>query len=135
VDGKLFGELADNPVLLCDVLWALIAPAAVTAGVTDEQFGAALAGDAIDHATVAFMEELVSFFPEPRRSLLRRVIEKLRQAQTLAGNLAGKRIDAMDLAAAIERQFAALPSLEIPTPGSLSGSAPASSASTPALTR
>ena len=46
-------------------------------GVTDEQFGEAMAGDAIDQATKALLEEIVDFSPSPRdRARARRVLEK-----------------------------------------------------------
>jgi hypothetical protein len=44
--------------------------------VSDEQFGQAMAGDAIEHATRAVLEELVGFSPSPRdRATLGRVLK------------------------------------------------------------
>ena len=45
-------------------------------GVSDEDFGRALSGDVIEHASEAFVEELVSFFPDQKlRAQIRRVVE------------------------------------------------------------
>ncbi len=59
-------KLAD-PVTLCDVLFAVVAPEADARGVTSAAFGEAMAGDAIDSATHALMEEVVDFFPNAQR--------------------------------------------------------------------
>ncbi len=64
--GGLIERLASDPVLLVDVLYAVCKPQAMGAGVSDEQFGEAMAGDVIESATVALLEELVLFFPSRR---------------------------------------------------------------------
>src|SRR5690606_30386907 len=58
VDGKLLEQLVVDPVLLCDILFALVKPEADAKNVTDEDFGRALGGDALDHATTALLEGL-----------------------------------------------------------------------------
>ena len=74
-DGLLY-RLIGDPVLLVDVLFAVCKAQADAAGVTDEQFAQAMAGDAIDSATKALLEELADFTPSPRdRARARRVIE------------------------------------------------------------
>ena len=66
VGGKLIDRLITDPVLLCDIVYAVCKPEADAQGVSDEDFGKAMAGDAIEHATTALLEELVSFSPSPR---------------------------------------------------------------------
>jgi hypothetical protein len=61
-DGKVLADLADNPVTIADVLFALVQPQASGRGVSDESFGAALNGDAMRVALEAFIEELIYFF-------------------------------------------------------------------------
>jgi hypothetical protein len=61
-DPPLLTRLATDVYLLCDVLFVLIEPQAEAAGVTDEEFGAALGGDVILAASTAFWEELELFF-------------------------------------------------------------------------
>src|SRR5262245_53265230 len=78
IEGTLIEKLVRDPVLLCDVIYALCKPQAdsLTPPVTDEEFGRAMAGDAIEHATAALLEELVSFCPSPRdRKNLGRVLD------------------------------------------------------------
>ena len=76
VDGKLVEEFLTDPVLLVDALYALCKPQADDLGVSDEEFGEAMSGDVIDHATKALILELIRFFPNTRdRKNLKRVME------------------------------------------------------------
>ena len=84
VEGSLLERLIGDPVLLCDILFVVCKPQADAAGVTDEQFGQAMAGDAIDAATGAFLEALVDFFPPSRRRVLRLALEKVRKLEGMA---------------------------------------------------
>jgi hypothetical protein len=133
VDGKLLPRMLDEPILLCDIIYALCKPQADAASITDEDFGRAMAGDAIDLATQALLEELVDFFPQRRRALLTKVLEKLRKLDSLTLATVADRLDKIDLeavmtsaAAQVDKDLSAL------LAGKPSGPAPGSSASTPA---
>ena len=76
---ELLERLSEDPILLVDVLYAACKPEADAQNVTDEQFGAAMAGDAIEHATNALLEELVSFFPDPKRKVLQKILDANRR--------------------------------------------------------
>lgn len=124
--GKLIQSLISDPVKLVDVLYALCQPEAVRLGVTDEQFGEAMAGDAIDLATTAMLEDLADFFPQARdRDRAKRVLRLINQ-------MTAKTQDALDLKLTqtepqIEKLMAeALASEPSPSATSLPGS-PASS--------
>jgi hypothetical protein len=54
---RLLEQLSSDPVLLVDVLYAICKPEADKQGVTDEEFGEAMAGDAIEQATEALLDE------------------------------------------------------------------------------
>src|SRR5262245_66052332 len=69
VEGKLLERLISDPVLLCDVIYSVCKPEADAKQVSDEDFGRAMAGDAIEAATTALLEELVGFFPQARRKV------------------------------------------------------------------
>ena len=122
-DGKLLERLVADPVLLCDVIYAVCRPEADAKQVSDEEFGRAMAGDAIDLATTALLEELVAFFPLAKRRLLAKALAKLKTLEARALEVAQQRLDSPELEA---RLAAALSEL-----GSSSGSLPASPASTP----
>jgi len=133
VDGKLLQRMLDEPVLLCDIIYALCKPQADAAGVTDEDFGRAMAGDAIDNATQALLEELVDFFPQRRRALLTKVLDKLKKLDSLALATVTDRIEKIDLDKVMSSAVAQLDNdLSALLAGKPSGPAPGSSASTPA---
>ena len=135
VDGKLLERLAGDPILLCDVIYAVCKPEADAKNVTDEDFGRAMAGDAIDLATTALLEELVDFVPQGRRSLLRKALAKLKTLESMALQAAESRLDSPELEQRMQMELAAMEPAAVPevnATGDSSGNSPASSASIPA---
>jgi len=125
VEGKLIEKLIRDPVLLCDVVYAVCKPEADAKGVSDEEFGRAMAGDAIEHATKALLEDLVGFSPSPRdRANLQRVLATTWNVMERARDLVEKRLESGELEKVVERALASA--------GSSSGAAPESLESTPA---
>ena len=109
-EDHLFTRLHSDPCFLVDVLYVVCKTEADAQGVSDEQFGEAMAGDAIDQATKALLEEIVDFSPSPRdRARARRVLDK-------ATEMIGRAQDVLDLRTtdeALESQMAdALKGLE-----------------------
>ena len=119
VDGKLIERLASDPVLLCDVLYALVKPEADSQKVADEDFGRAMAGDAIELATTALLEELVDFFPLGKRRLLQKALAKLKDWESKAMSVAEKKLDSPELEAQFENALKSI--------GGSSGNSPGSS--------
>ena len=72
-------RVANDPILLVDILWVLCEGQAKAAGVTDDDFGSSLAGDSIEEATRAFLDELVDFFPGAKRLFLKKAVELSRK--------------------------------------------------------
>jgi len=125
--GLLFRLIAD-PVLLVDVLYVVCKDQADGAGVTDEQFGRAMGGDAIDAATKAFLEELADFTPSPRdRARARKVIETTWAMIDKAQDVLDARAE-KELPAAVEALLTEM--AEMSALGSSSTSSPDSSAQT-----
>ena len=148
--GGLLYRLIADPVLLVDVLYVVCQEQADGASVTDEQFGRAMAGDAIDGATKAFLEELADFTPSPRdRARARKVIEATWNLIDRAQDVLDAKADG-ELAKAADAALLALSGL-VPSPvegvegkalgavsehgesnrGSSSGNSPASSEPSP----
>ncbi|MEW6198050.1 MAG: hypothetical protein AB1601_05220 [Planctomycetota bacterium] len=124
LDGKLIEKLYRDPVLLCDVVYAVCKPEADAKSVTDEDFGRAMAGDAIEHATKALLEELVGFSPSPRdRANLQRVLETTWRVMDKARDVVEARLATVDADQIVAQALA--------TSGASSGSAPESPASSP----
>ena len=124
VDGSLIEKLIRDPVLLCDVVYAVCKLQADERDppVTDEEFGRAMAGDVIEHATTALLEDLVSFCPSPRdRTNLGRVLEATNRVMDRARDLVEQKLDSGELEQMAERALVSA--------GSSSGSPQASSES------
>jgi hypothetical protein len=128
VEGKLLEQLISDPLLLCDILYVVCKPEAEAQKINDTDFGRAMAGDAIDGATTALLEELVDFFPAGRRQVLGKAISKLKAFETAALQTVQTRLESPEL----DKHLQSLLQEQLGTPKSLSGSAPASLASTPA---
>jgi hypothetical protein len=127
-DPPLLTRLGTGVILLCDVIFAIVKPQADAAGVSDEQFGAALGGDAILAAQRAFYEELVDFFRKLGRTDLAKAVDAQRRVMDLAVARIETRIERLDLEMMVDNTLRDAES----TPGALSTSLPPSSASTPA---
>ena len=102
IEGDLLKRLLTDTILLCDVIYIICKPEADQNNITDEQFGRAMAGDVIEHATVAFLEELVDFFPEAKCQVLRKALEKYKKAQSLAIEIMNKRLDNLEMEKKVE---------------------------------
>ncbi len=122
VEGSLIEKLIRDPILLCDIVYAVCKPQADEREVGDEDFGRAMAGDAIEHATTALLEDLVSFCPSPRdRKNLGRVLEATTRVMDRARDLIEQKLDSGELERIAEQALV--------TAGDSSGSVPASSGS------
>ena len=127
-DGSLYKVLAEDPILLCDLLYAICKPEADARNIKDEDFGRGLAGDAIDAATTALMEGLIDFFPKGRRELHRKALAKFRMLEQKAIKNAEDRIDSDELDRELDRRLA------MPAGGQTSLSSATNSAGSPEST-
>lgn len=118
-------RLAD-PVALVDVLYCCCREDAEKRGISDEQFGRGMAGDALDAGLTALLEDLADFFPSGRGALLRQTLAKSRALGEAALRQAAEAVEALTLEDL----------LKPPAPPSTSSgsatSSPASAGSTPA---
>ena len=90
-DTKLLEQLSCDPVLLVDVLYAVCKTECDQKGVTDEDFGMAMGGDAVEHATTALLDEIIDFFPAPKRLAFQKILSATRRFEEIAR----KRLDAL----------------------------------------
>lgn len=128
IEGTLIEKFIRDPVLLCDVVYAVCKPEADSAKVSDEEFGKAMAGDAIEAATGALLDELISFCPSPRdRANLGRVLQATNRVMEKARDVTEKRIETLTSEGELDKLVNRL----LETSGSSSTSAPELSASTP----
>lgn len=133
IEGKLLHELAENPIMMVDTLFAVCQPQAQASGITDIEFAEALVGDAIDLALTALMEDLVAFFPKGKRQVLAALQINLNRVYQARTDLSMKRMEAIDLEKAIDKAIAETDADGEPlNAGASSTNSPASPASTPA---
>ncbi|MEX2388776.1 MAG: hypothetical protein WD534_12935 [Phycisphaeraceae bacterium] len=132
-DPPLLTRLEVDLVLLCDVIYALVQPQAEQAGLSDEQFGQALGGDAILAAHDAFWGALSDFFQSLRRSDQVRAIQKQTALVQAAVAAAEGRIEQLDIEKAVNEAMEGEPPPAWATSGGgdSSGNSPGSSPSTP----
>ena len=103
IEGTLLERMVSDPILLCDILYVLVKPEADAKGISDEDFGRAMAGDAIDRACQAFIGELVDFFPTGRREVLAQAVAKVRQIEAKVCDRAMARLQGAEVDDLIER--------------------------------
>ena len=110
----LIDRIANDPCLLVDILWVIVQDQAKSIGVTDEQFGTALVGDAIERATAAFLDELVDFFPGARRLFLKKAVDLARKYAGEWTTVLAKALESPELEKKIAESMSSSPS----SPGS-----------------
>ena len=126
-----------TPCLLCDILFCLVKPEADAKSISDEDFGRALAGDALGAATDALLQEIADFFPKGRREIMQRILQKLTALQDKATSLALLKLDDPELDRQMEAELRSAMEGALDKPGpttstSDAGSSPGSPASSPA---
>ena len=119
----LLEQLASDPVLLVDVLYALVKPEADQKGISDETFGTAMVGDVLESAVSALLDEVIAFFPSAKRRVMERLVQAgrrfaERQQEALDVLLGAKDLDT-ELDRALEKSntsFSGSPGLLVSTP-------------------
>lgn len=104
----LIGRLADDPVFLVDVLYVLCKPQADAQGITDEQFGQAMGGDVLSQAVDELLKEIANFFPNGKRQLLTKMIEKIDKLEAKAIQMVENRLNDPKIDQLMEEQLKVL---------------------------
>lgn len=76
LDGTAYDRLEADPELLVNVLWSLCKSQAAEKNISEQQFGEALVGDAIDQATAAMLEAIAGFFPKSKREMVQTLAQR-----------------------------------------------------------
>jgi hypothetical protein len=94
---NIFITVSEDPILLCNILYAICKPQADERKITDEQFGESMGGDAIEVATNCFIEELIDFFPSAKRPAFRKMMAKAESMQKTGIEYITKALDNPEL--------------------------------------
>lgn len=96
-DPPLIVRLSVDVILLCDVLYALCKPEADARGISDEQFGELMGGDALLSGQKAFMEEIVDFFQKLGRTEQATVVQQAGKMVRATIAAANAKIESVDI--------------------------------------
>ena len=125
VEGGLVQKLMADPVVLCDVIYVLCKPQADERKISDEDFGRAMAGDAIDAALRGLLEELVDFSPSPRdRTAMKKAMKMIWETMDATHDIIEERLPgelkkiAADALSNAKNSFGAAPESSDSTPAS-----------------
>lgn len=97
-DGKLHAAITD-PQKLVAVLYSLCEEQATKTGITPDQFGRSLRGDAIEGATYALLDAITEFFPRAQREVLQAMNAKAKEMSLASSAELLKRIEGITPAA------------------------------------
>ena len=100
VDGeKLSTVLDEDLATVYEVLWHIVEPQAVAAGITAEQFGESMAADCIIAAQAALFAEWLDFFRAVQRPDLATALDMLTTARTRLAKAVAARMSTIDVEA------------------------------------
>jgi hypothetical protein len=92
-NGKAVELFGGDTKHLLDILWPLVKADADARGIDFDSFGDGLRGDCLADATAVLKEELLTFFPSPRRLLMRKLVAKMEKIVDEAGQKVQQEID------------------------------------------
>lgn len=126
VGGDLIERLATDPILLVDVVYVICQPEVEKRELSDEEFGRSMAGEAIDSAAAALMEDLIDFFPNRQRTMVRKAWAKYQELADRTMELATAKLESPQLSKritdSIDRQLdQAIDKLELGSSGPSTG--------------
>jgi hypothetical protein len=98
-------QAANDPILLCNVMYVLCEDQAKNLDLTDEDFGRAMGGDAIEQAADAYMQETADFFPR-QKPALKAMLARMTETQDRATALATEKLNSPAMATLIQRAMA-----------------------------
>lgn len=90
-----------DPCLLVDVLYVLCRQQCEIRSISDEDFGRAMVGDAIEDGANALLGAVADFFPSPRRLLLQRQMAKAEELASEVMSAANRAIEQLDVTALV----------------------------------
>lgn len=81
-DQSALQSVFSDHVKFCEVLCSVVRPQLADRGMSDDEFFAQINGAVIEAAAEALIGEIVDFFQEPRKGLLRKALARYQEAAT-----------------------------------------------------
>lgn len=136
VEDDLIVRFANDPALLGDTLYILCKKQCEELGIDDFDFGCGLAGDALDNATKAFLEEVVNFTRSPDvRANLTAILAEIEKTESLTNKMIAQKLATGIVEKTRDRELKRIEKMidsQLMNAGDSSTDAPESSDSTPA---
>lgn len=107
-NGGLFDKLIDDPITLVGCLYLVCAEQIEAAGLSEHDFAFRMGGDTLGDATDALLQAVVELYPERRRPVLHRVMEKAQTMETRMVERAIAKLDSSETDEALEKELAKL---------------------------
>jgi hypothetical protein len=104
-ENKVFERLANDPVLLVDVLSCLLEDQIKHLGLTEKQFAQGMAGIGIVNATNALVEAIVNFSPPQEGQVMQAMWKKVQATKELAAVQVLERVENLDLDSLVKRKI------------------------------
>lgn len=105
---KPLDDFLSDPVKVGTVLWILVRDQAEKAKKTEEDFAAALCGDAFEEAAQALIWEIVDFFPKAKGTPLRTLLEKVKTGSEKVLAMTTAQLDTVNVDEMVEKALAIL---------------------------
>lgn len=118
VNADLIDQIANDPVLLVDIIYCVCRPQAEAEGVTDVQFGESMTGETVETATDALLEELINFFPEAKKKVLRLILDSVKRLKSQANTAMENLLNSGELRQALARMESDVSASFTSSPGS-----------------
>ena len=114
--GGLLAQIAEDPVLLAEILYAICVPDQEKSNEREAQFMAALSGEAVEQATMALLEGIADFFPKAKGALFRKVLEMARAQERKAASAIEQMLQSGELEQGLQEAMSgsAPPSMKSP---------------------
>lgn len=96
-DNAKLMELANDEVKLAQIMYAVCKPSVEAAGVSETDFYDAFKGDAIKGAFTALLKDYADFFPNPKGTYIRNVVELTLRTLEIGERELKKQLDGLDL--------------------------------------
>ena len=88
-------KLMDDQLLFCNVIYLLCETSCKELKISPEEFAENIEGEQIEKATVAFIEDLVSFLPPHRRAILQQSLKMINELNQKAVELSMEKMQSM----------------------------------------
>jgi len=104
-DSQSILQAANDPAILCDVLFVLCEDQCKAAGVSGRQFGESLGGDAIESAAEAYIQATIDFFPQRQRQAIQMMLAKMKETQNRAMEMAKEKLTGAEMEKLITKEL------------------------------